>query len=133
LHDALPIYVTAELFHDLGLGCTTYPGYRDTGVHRRTDTGVEQVGFQEDLTVGDGNHVGRNERRNVTGLGFDDWQGGQRTGLAFHFAVGELLNVVSINAGSALQQTGVQVKNVTRVGFTSWRTDRKSTRLNPVT
>src|SRR5690606_16566213 len=117
--------VTAELFHDLGLGCTTYPGYGDTGVHRRTDTGVEQVGFQEDLTVGDGNHVGRNERRNVTGLGFDDWQSGQRTGLAFHFAVGELLNVVSVYAGSALQQTGVQVEYVTRVGFTSWRTTQQ--------
>src|SRR5690554_2713500 len=120
---------TAKLLHDLGLGCTTYPRYRDTCVYGRTDTGVEQVGFQEDLTVGDGNHVGRNERRNVTGLGFDDRQSGQGTGLAFHFTVGELLNVVSVYAGSALQQTGVQVENVTWVSFTSWRTTQQQGNL----
>src|SRR5690554_3172000 len=57
--------VTAELLHDLGLGCTTYPGYGDTGVHGRTDTGVEQVGFQEDLTIGNRDYVGRYEGRNV--------------------------------------------------------------------
>src|SRR5690554_5987905 len=117
--------VTAELLHDLGLGCTTYPGYGDTGVHGRTDTGVEQVGFQEDLTIGNGDYVGRYEGRNVTSLGFDDRQCGQGTGLAFHFTVGELLNVVSVYAGSALQQTGVQIENVTRVGFTSWRTTQQ--------
>src|SRR5690554_4102602 len=117
--------VTAELLHDLGLGCTTYPGYGDTGVHGRTDTGVEQVGFQEDLTIGNGDYVGRYEGRNVTSLGFDDRQCGQGTGLAFHFTVGELLNVVSVYAGSALQQTGVQIENVTRVCFTSWRTTQQ--------
>src|SRR5690554_7831727 len=116
---------TAKLLHDLGLSCTTYPGYGDTGVHGRTDTGVKQVGFQEDLTVGDGDHVGRNERRNVTSLGFDDRQCGQGTGLAFDFTVGELLNVVSVYAGSALQQTGVQIENVTRECFTSWRTTQQ--------
>src|SRR5690606_20097449 len=35
---------TGQLLDDLGLRRTTYPGYRHTGVDRRTDTGVEQVG-----------------------------------------------------------------------------------------
>src|SRR5690606_1741695 len=68
---------TAELFDDLGLSSTTYTGYRQTSVDRRTDTRVEQVGFQEDLTVGNGDYVGRNERGNVTSLGFNDRQSGQ--------------------------------------------------------
>jgi hypothetical protein len=54
-----------------------------------TDTGVEQVGFQEDLTVGNRDDVGRNERGNVTGLRFDHWQRGQRTGLALDFAIAD--------------------------------------------
>src|SRR5690606_24589782 len=96
---------TAQFLDDLGLRSATHTGYRDTRVHRRTDTGVEQVGFQEDLTVGNGNYVGRNERRYVTTLGFNDRQSGQRTGLAFHFTVGHLFYVVSVYAASALQQT----------------------------
>src|SRR5690554_901361 len=113
---------TGQLLDHLGLCGTTHPGYGDTGVHRRADTGVEQVGFQEDLTVGNGDHVGRNERGNVASLGFNDRQRGQGTGFAFHFAVGELLDVVGVHTCSTLQQTGVQVEHVTGIGFTSGRT-----------
>src|SRR5690606_19800153 len=70
-----------QFLDDLGLGGATDTRYRDTGVHGRTDAGVEQARFQEDLTVGDRDHVGRNERGDVTGLGFDNRQRGQRTGL----------------------------------------------------
>src|SRR5690606_2239312 len=116
---------TGQLLDDLGLRRTTYPGYRHTGVDRRTDTGVEQVGLQEDLTVGDGDHVGRNEGGYVTGLGLDDRQRGQGTGLALHFPVGELLDVLLGNAGSALQQTAVQIEDVTGVGFAARRTTQQ--------
>ena len=63
-----------QVLHQLGLGSTTHARHRDTGVDGGTDTGVEQAGFQEDLTVGDRNHVGRHECRHVTGLRFDDRQ-----------------------------------------------------------
>src|SRR5690606_445840 len=52
---------TAELLDDLGLCRTTHTRYRQTRVDRRTDTGVEQVALEENLTVGDGDHVGRYE------------------------------------------------------------------------
>src|SRR5690606_37742682 len=100
--------ITGRHREDLGLIGPTYTGYRHTGVDRRADTGVEQVGLQEDLTVGDGDHVGRYEGGYVTGLGFDDRQRGQGTGLALHFTLGELLDVLLGNAGSALQQTAVE-------------------------
>ncbi|BAK13270.1 hypothetical protein PAJ_3190 [Pantoea ananatis AJ13355] len=89
---------TGQFLDDLSLSSTTHTGYRDTRVNSRTDTGVEQVRFQEDLTISNRDYVGRNERRNVTRLSFDDWQRGQRTGLAFHFTIGEALNVVSAHA-----------------------------------
>src|SRR5690606_18996345 len=113
---------TGQLLDDLGLGRTTYPGHRHTSVDRGADTGVEQVGLQEDLTIGDGDHVGRNEGGYVTGLGFDDRQRGQGTGLALHFTLGELLDILFGYAGSALQQTAVQIEHVTGIGFTARRT-----------
>ena len=113
---------TGQLLDDLGLSGTTHAGYRDTGVDGRTDTRVEHGRFQEDLTVGDRDHVGRNERGNVASLGFDDRQSGQGTGLALHGAIGELLDVLFGNAGSALQQTAVEIEHVARVGFTARRT-----------
>src|SRR5690606_2725617 len=116
---------TTEFLDDLGLRGTAYTGYRDTGIHRRADAGVEQVGFNEDLTVGNGDHVGRYERGHVTGLGFDDRQRGQGTGLAFHCTVGELLNVLFVDTGSAFQQTGVQIEHVTRVRFAARRTTQQ--------
>ena len=76
---------TGHLLHRLHLCVTTHTRYRDTDVDCGTDTLVEEVGFEEDLTVGDGDHVGRNVGRNVTGLRLDNRQCGQRT-TGFHFA-----------------------------------------------
>ncbi len=61
---------TGQFLDDLGPSSTTNTGYGDTRVNRRTNTRVKQVGFQEDLTISNGNYVGRNERRNVTRPGF---------------------------------------------------------------
>ena len=99
-----------HLLHRLVLGGATDAGDRDTDVQRRTLAGVEQVGLQEALAVGDGDDVGRDERRDVVGLGLDDRQTGHRAGAQ---VVGELR--------AALQQTGVQVEDVTRVGLTARR------------
>src|SRR5437762_1178354 len=41
---------TTELLDDVRLCSATDARHGDTGVHRRTDTGVEQVGLEEDLT-----------------------------------------------------------------------------------
>ena len=71
----------------------------------------EQVRLEVDLTVGNGDNVGRNKGGNVTGLGLDDRQSGQRTG-------SQLVTYL----GSALKQTGVVEEDVTRIGLTSRRT-----------
>ena len=52
---------------------------RVTGVgqdllYGRADAGVEHVVIEENLAVGDGDHVGRHERGHVAGLGLDDRQ-----------------------------------------------------------
>ena len=53
-------------------------GHRDADVHGRAHAGVEQVGLEEDLPVGDRDDVGRDVRRHVAGLRLDDRQRGQR-------------------------------------------------------
>ncbi len=66
-----------DLLHGLDLGVAADTGDRDTGVDGRADAGVEQLGLQEDLAVGDGDDVGRDVGGNVARLRLDDGQSGQ--------------------------------------------------------
>ena len=50
---------TAELLDDLRLSGATDAGHGNTRVDSGADTGVEEVGFQQDLTVRNRTHVGR--------------------------------------------------------------------------
>ncbi len=84
---------------------------READVDGWTNAGVEEVGFEEDLSVGDGDDVGRNVGRDVAGLGLDDRKRGERTAAEL---VGEL--------GAALEQTRVEIEDVAGIGFASWRT-----------
>ena len=107
-----------HLFHGPCLGCAADARHRQADVDRRAHAGVEQIGFEIDLAVGNGNDVGRDIGRHVTGLGFDDRQ--RRQGTAA---------VVVAELGGAFQQAGVQVENVTRVGFASGRPAQQQRKL----
>ncbi len=99
-----------NLFHCLDLGSTADAGHRDTDVDGRPHTLVEQVGLQEALPVGDRDHVGRDERRDVAGLGLDDRQPGHRS-------AAELVRELC----TALQQPRMQVEHVAGEGLaTGW-------------
>src|SRR5690606_27960445 len=109
---------TGNLLHGLDLGRRTNARNRQADVNSRTDTLIEQVGFEEDLAVGDRDHVGRNEGRNVVALRFDDRQSRQRASAVF---VVELC--------SAFEKTGVQVENVARISFAARRTTQQERHL----
>ena len=64
-----------------------------------------------DLAVGDRNDVGRNVRRNVARLRFDERQGGQRAAAVF-----------VVQLGGALQQAAVQIEHVAGKRLASRRT-----------
>lgn len=57
---------TGNGLHDLGLGGGSDSGDGKTDVDGRSDTLEEELGLQEDLSVGDGNDVGT-EKRNEGG------------------------------------------------------------------
>ena len=98
------------LLHGLDLGGAAHPGHRLAGVEGGPDTGLEQVVLEEDLAVGDRDHVGRDVGRDVAGLGLDDRQGGERAGAV---GVGQL--------GGPLEEAAVQVEDVARVGLAARR------------
>jgi len=60
------------LFHGLELRSRADTRYGQTNINGRPDTLVEQLGFQENLTIGDRDDVGWNISRNITALGFND-------------------------------------------------------------
>ena len=90
----------------------------ETDIHGRTDALVEQVGLQEDLAVGDRDHVGRDVGRDVVGLGFNDRQCRQRAAAVF---VAELRG--------ALEQAGVKIEHVARISFAARRAAQQKRHL----
>ena len=71
-----------DLLHRLDLRVAADARHRDADVHRRADAGVEEVGLEEDLAVGDRDHVGRDVGRDVAGLGLDDRERRERAAAA---------------------------------------------------
>lgn len=99
---------TGNLLHGLDLGSGTDTRDGETDVNGGADTLVEEFGLQENLTVGDGDDVGGNVGRDITTLGLNDGKGSER-------ATTEGV----VHLGGTLQETGVEVENVTGVGLTT--------------
>lgn len=91
---------TSDLLHGLELSGGADTRHRETDVNGGTDTLVEELGLQEDLTISDGNDVGGNVSGNVTTLGLNDGKGseGSTTELVAHL-------------GGTLEETRVEVED----------------------
>ena len=71
----LELHGTGNLLHRLGLGSRADTRHRETDVDGRSDTLVEQLGLQKDLSVSDGNDIGGDVGRHVTSLGLNNGKG----------------------------------------------------------
>ena len=109
---------TSDLLHGLDLGSGTDTGDGKTDVNGGTDTLVEQLSLQEDLAVSDGNDVGGNVSGHVTTLGLNDGEGSERT---------TTKGVVHLSG--TLEETRVEVEDVTGVGLTTRGTTEKQRHL----
>jgi hypothetical protein len=103
---------------NLRLGGGADTRHRETDVDSRTDTTEEELSLQEDLAIGNGNDVGGNVGRHITTLSLDD---GQRR-------EGSTAKLVA-HLGSALEETRVQVKDITRVGLATGGTTEQEGHL----
>jgi len=105
---------SGNLAHSFDLRVAADAADRNADVDGGTDTGVEEVGFEINLAVGDGNHVGWNVGGDVASLRFNDGQRSQ--GACSQFV---------IQFGGAFQQAGVKIKNVARESFSTGRATQK--------
>jgi len=109
---------TSDLLHGLQLGSGTDARNGKTDVDGWTNTLVEKLGLQEDLTVSDGNDVGWNVSGDITTLGLNDWESSEGT-----------TTKRVVHLGGTLEETGVEVEDVTWVGLSSWWTTEKERHL----
>ena len=87
---------------------------------------VEEIRLQIDLTVGDGDHVGRDISRYIASLCLNDRQCGERAS-TFHMTFHRLRQIVHllshllllVDLSGTLQQTGVEVEHIARISLTS--------------
>lgn len=70
------------------------------------------------LSVCDGNDIGWDVGRHVTGLSLNDWQSGQGS-----------TPEVFVHLGGTLKQTGVEVEHITGVGLTARGTTQQKRHL----
>ena len=114
----LELHGTSDLFHGLDLSGRTDTGDGKTDVNSRADTFVEEFSLQEDLTISDGNHIGGNVSRHITSLGLNNRESCEGT-----------VTVVLIHLGGTLEETRVEIENVTGVSLTTWGTSEKEGHL----
>src|ERR1700677_1409621 len=106
----LALDLAGDLLHRLGLRRRADAGHRKADVHRGPDALEEQIGLEEDLAVGNRDHVGRDIGRDVVGLGFDHRQRRQRSRA-----------VIFVELGGALEQARMQIEHVAGIGFAARR------------
>ena len=64
---------TCHLLHDPGLGSRSNMGHRQTNMEGRVNTIVEQLCFQEDLSISDRKDICWYVNRHITSTVFYDW------------------------------------------------------------
>src|SRR5262245_45400641 len=106
----LALDLARDLLHRLHLRGRTHARYRETDIHRGPDALIEQVGLEEDLAVGDGDHVGRDIGRDVVRLRLDDGKRGERARA-----------VILVELGCALEKPRVEIEHIAGIGLASRR------------
>src|SRR5215207_5824267 len=114
----LALHPARDLAQRPDLGVAADARHRDADVDRRAHARVEQLRLEEDLAVGDRDHVRRDVGRHVTGLRLDDRQ-------RRHRATAEVVGQLA----GALEQARVQVEDVAGVGLATRRAAQQQRHL----
>jgi hypothetical protein len=110
---------TGDLFHGLDLGSRSDSADGETDVDGRSDTLIEELSFQENLSVSDGNNVGGDIGGHITSLGLDNGEGCQAAA-----------TIIFIHFGRSFKQSAVQIKHITGVGFSTWGSSQQERHLS---
>ena len=84
----IELHGTGHLLHSLDLSGRTDSRYRKTDINSWSDTLVEELSLQEDLSISDGNNVSWDISRHITSLSLNNWKSGKGTGtvVLVHFS-----------------------------------------------
>lgn len=99
---------TGDLLHGLNLGGGSDSGDGETDVNGGSDSLEEELGFEEDLTVSNGDNVGGNVSGHITSLGLNDGKGSEGTSTEG-----------IVHLGGTLKETGMEIENITGVSLTT--------------
>jgi hypothetical protein len=110
---------TGDLLHGLNLGGGSDTRDGETDVNGGSYTLEEELGFEEDLTVGNGDNVGGNVSGHITSLGLNDGEGSEGTSTEG-----------IVHLGSTLEETRMEVENITGVSLTTGRSSQKEGHLS---
>lgn len=111
----LKLHLTSDLLHGLDLGGRSDSGDGKTDVDGGSDTLEEKFGFEENLSISNGNNVGGDIGGDVTGLGLDDWESGEGSS-----------SVLLVELGGSLEETRVEIEHISWVGLsTGWSSQQE--------
>jgi hypothetical protein len=115
----LELQGTGELLHGLNLGGGSDTGHGKTDIDSGTDTLMEQLSLQEDLTVRDGDDIGWDISGHITGLSLNDGKGSKGSS-----------TMVLVHLGCTLEETRVKIEDITGVSLTTRRSSEKKGHLS---
>jgi len=110
---------TSDSLHGLDLSSRSDSGDGKTDVNGRSDTLVEEFSFQENLSISNGNNVGGDISRHITSLGLNDGKSSEGTSTEGF-----------VHLGSSFEESGMEVEDVTRVGFSTGRSSQQEGHLS---
>ena len=111
----LELQCASHLLHGLDLSGGSDTGHGQTDVNGWAHSLVEELGLEEDLSVGNGDNVGWDVGGHITGLGLDDGEGSEGSS-----------SVVLVHLSGTLEETGMEVEHITWVSLTTgWSSEEE--------
>lgn len=115
----IELHSTGHLLHCLDLGSRSDSGHGKTDVNGWSNTLVEKLGFQEDLSISDRDNVCWDIGRYITSLCLNNWEGGEGSS-----------TVGLVHLGCSLEETRVKIEHITWVGLTTWWSSQQEGHLS---
>lgn len=110
---------TGNLSHGLDLSGRSNSRNGKTNIDGRSDTLVEELGLEEDLSISDGDNIGGDISRNISSLSLDNGESGEGS-------TAERL----VHLSGSLQKSGVKVENISGVSLSARRSSKKKRHLS---
>jgi hypothetical protein len=115
----LELHGSRNLLHGLDLSGGSDSGYGKTDVNGWSDTFVEELCLQEDLSISDRNNVSWDICGHITSLGLNNWKSGQRT-----------TTVVLVHLSGSLKKSGMEIEDISWIGLSAWWSSKKKRHLS---